>query len=131
MILDTSFLMDLKDGEQDAFDTAIDLYDSDVVQRVAMPSVWELHYGAAYTESSTERRQVRNLLLMYPVVELTEETARHGAGLLAAADRADGGDSGVDNEDGLIGAVADRFGEPVLTDNVDDFEKLGVDVETY
>lgn len=40
-------------------------------------------------------------------------------------------ESGVNNEDGLIGAVADRFDEPVLTDNVDDFRTLGVAYETY
>jgi len=96
-----------------------------------MPSVWELHYGAAYTESAQERRRVRNLLLMYPPVGIDEETARRGAELLAAADRRADGQSGVDTEDGLIGAVADRFDEPVLTANVSDFERLEVDVETY
>lgn len=131
MILDTSFLLDLKDGDEDAFGRAVRMYDQGTVQRVAMPSVWELHYGACYTESSAERRRVRNLLLMYPPVTIDEETARRGAELLATADRRDGGESGVDTEDGLIGAVAEAFGEPVLTANVDDFRKLGVEYETY
>lgn len=131
MILGTSFLLDLKDGQQSAFEKAIDLYDGGIMQRVAMPSVWELHYGAAFTQSETERRRVRNLLLMYPPVEIDEKTARRAAELIADADRRESGDSGVDNEDGLIGAVAERFGEPVLTDNVDDFEKLAVEVEMY
>jgi hypothetical protein len=64
-------------------------------------------------------------------VAIDEETARRGAELLAAADRRDGDDSGVDNEDGLIGALAERFDEPVLTDSADDFRTLGVDCETY
>lgn len=131
MILDTSFLLDLKDGDGDAFDQAIEMYEQGVVQRVAMPSVWELHYGAAYTESKEERRRVQNLLLMYPPVAIDEATAQRGAELLAGADRREGGESGVDNEDGLIGAVADRLGEPVLTKNVRDFEALGVEYETY
>lgn len=131
MILDTSFLLDLKDGDEGAFDRAVQLYDNGIVQRVAMPSVWELHYGAFYTGSEEERRRVRNLLLMYPPVVIDEEIARRGAELLANTDRREDGESGVDNEDGLIGAVGDTFGEPVLTDNVADFQKLGVEYETY
>jgi predicted nucleic acid-binding protein len=96
-----------------------------------MPSVWELHYGVAYSQSEEERRRIQNLLLMYPLVSIDERTAKTAAELLAAADRRAGGDSGVDNEDGLIAAVAERFGEPVLTDNVKDFKRLGVDFETY
>lgn len=131
MILDTSFLLDLKDGDEGAFGRAVELYEQGTVQRVAMPSVWELHYGVAYTGSAEERRRVRNLLLMYPSVAIDEETARRGAELLADADRRAGGDSGVDTEDGLIGAVAHRFDEPVLTANGRDFEKLDAPYETY
>ena len=131
MILDTSFLLDLKDGDEDAFTRAVDLYREGTVQRVAMPSVWELHYGAIYTRSEDERRRVRNLLLMYPPVAIDEETARRGAELLANTDRRAGGESGVDTEDGLIAAVAESLDEPVLTRNGEDFEKLGVGVETY
>lgn len=131
MILDTSFLLDLKDGDEDAFERAIDLYDRNIVQRVAMPSVWELHYGAVYTESEEERRRVRNVLLMYPPVAVDKEMARRAAELLAEADRRAGGDSDVDNEDGLIAAVAEQFDEPVLTDNERDFDRLGVAHETY
>ncbi|MFC6722985.1 type II toxin-antitoxin system VapC family toxin [Halobium palmae] len=97
---------------------------------MAMPSVWELHYGAAYTESENERCRIRTLMLLSPLVERSEETARRGAKLLAAADRSPGGESGENTEDGLIEAVADRFDEPVLTATVDDFQKLGVDVQT-
>jgi len=132
MILDTSFLLDLKDGERTAFDRATELYDSSVVQLVAIPSVTELQYGATYVESDDEQRRVRNLLQMYPLVPVDKRTALRAGDLLARADRRHGGDSGVDTPDAVVGAVADRFGEPVLTDNVEDFAKLpGVAVETY
>lgn len=131
MILDTSFLLDLKDGDEAAFDRAVDLYADDVPQRVAAPSVMELHYGAAYTGSDEEPRRVRNLLLMYPLVDVDGTTARLAGELLARADRRAGGHSGVDNEDGLLAAVAELLAEPVLTANVDHFEQLGVEVETY
>lgn len=131
MILDTSFLLDLKDGDPNAFETAIALYDDDIVQRIALPSVWELQYGATFADSEDEIRTVRNLLLTYPLFEFDEATAKRGGELLAEADRAAGGDSGIDNEDALIAAVADQVTEPVLTRNETDFERLGVDVEQY
>ena len=131
MILDTCFLLDLKDGDPAAFERAVSMYEGDVVQRIALPSVMELTYGAAYLDSADERRRVANLLGMYPIVAVDVETARRAGELLAAADRRADGDSGVDNEDGLIAAVAERFGEPVLTRNVTDFEALGVPVESY
>lgn len=132
MILDTSFLLDLKDGHQAAFEKAVESYDAGVVQRVAMPSVWELHYGAVYSGADDEQRRIRNLLRMYPLVDIDKPTALRAAELLAQADRQAGEDSEVDNEDGVIGAVADRFGEPVLTDDVKHFERLpGIQVETY
>jgi predicted nucleic acid-binding protein len=125
MILDTSFLLDLKDEKRNAFDAG-------VVQRVAAPSVMELQYGAVVVRSEDERRRVQNLLQMYPIVPVDEPTPLRAGELLAEADRQHGGASGVDNPDAVIGAVADRFGEPVLTDNVDDFATLpGVEVETY
>lgn len=131
MILDTTFLRDLTDGDQDAFLKAVTLYEDNIVQRIALPSVWELQYGAEYTQSEEEVRKVRNLLVMYPLVELTEETARLGAELLAQADRDSEGESGIDTEAALIAAVGKHSNEPVLTRNEPDFSQLGVPVETY
>ena len=132
MILDTSFLLDLKDGHRNAFEKAVEMYDTGIVQRVAMPTVWELHYGAIYSRSEDEQRRVQDLLRMYPLVSIDKPTALRAGELLAEADRNASGDSGVDNEDGVIGAVADHYGEPVLTDNVKHFERLpGIQVETY
>ncbi|WP_132057531.1 PIN domain-containing protein [Halorussus amylolyticus] len=132
MILDTSFLLDLKDGKQNAFEKAVELYDSNAVQRVAVPSVMELQYGAVFTDSPDEQRRVQNLLQMYPLVPVDKRTALRAGELLAESDHQHGGNSGVDTPDAVIGAVADRFGEPVLTDNVADFEKFpDIEVETY
>lgn len=110
MILGTSFLLDLKDGHRDAFEKAVEMYDAGLVQRVAMPTVWEFHYGVVYSRSEDEHRRVQNLLRMYPLVSIDKPTALRAGELLAEADRNAGGDSGVDNEDGVIVAVADHYG---------------------
>jgi predicted nucleic acid-binding protein len=130
VILDTSFLIDLFDGEQAAFEKGVELSDEGVVQRVPSPVVTEISYGAEFGDEE-ERRNVRNALRMYPVVEQDEDTARCAGELLAEADAQAGGESGVGWIDAMIAAVGEGYEEPVLTDNVEDFEKLGVGVETY
>ncbi|MFW6436685.1 MAG: PIN domain-containing protein [Halococcoides sp.] len=130
MILDTSFLIDLFDGQSAAFEAGRDMADRNVVQRVPAPVVTELSYGVTFGDEE-ERRQVDNALRMYPIVDLDGVMADRAGELLATADRRANGDSGVEWIEAMIGAVADQFDEPVVTANVDDFERLGVDTETY
>ena len=74
MILDTSFLIDLFDGQHDAFEKGLELSGARTVQRVPTPVVMELSYGAEFGRGE-ERRNVRNALRMYPVVEQDERIA--------------------------------------------------------
>ena len=130
MILDTSFLIDLFDGRQGAFEKGLDLSEARTVQRVPSPVVMELSYGAAFGNEE-ERRNVANALRMYPVVEQDERIAHRAGQLLAQADKDAGGESGIDKVDPMVAAVSDIYDEPVLTANVEDFVALGVDVEEY
>ena len=130
MILDTSFLIDLFDGREGAFEKDIELSERKTVQRVPSPVVVELSYGAEFGDED-ERRNVRNALRMYPVVEQNETIARRAGQLLAEADQRADGESGIDKVGPMVAAVSDVHDEPVLTDNVEDFAALGVDVETY
>ena len=131
MILDSSYVFDLMDGDRTAIDRGTKLTDSGDIQWLPTPVVAEVYYGVAYTASDEERRKVQNALLGYPRVDVDEEIARTASRLLAAADRDAGGNSGVETNDAYIGAVADVLDEPVLTANPGDFETLGVPVETY
>lgn len=130
MILDTSFLIDLFAGQRRAFEKGRTLSEATVVQRVPSPVVMELSYGATFG-TEAERRDLRNALRMYPTVEQDEQTAHRAGELLAQADRQAGGESGIDKVDPMVAAVADIADEPVLTADVEDFEALGVAVETY
>jgi predicted nucleic acid-binding protein len=130
VILDTSFLIDLFDGREGAFEKGIELSETKTVQRVPSPVVVELSYGAEFGNED-ERRNVRNALRMYPVVEQNETIARCAGQLLARADRSVDGESGIDRIDPMVAAVSDVYDEPVLTDDVGDFEALGVGIETY
>jgi len=120
VILDTSFLIDLFDGREGAFEKGIELSETKTVQRVPSPVVMELSYGAEFGNED-KRRNVRNALRMYPVVEQNETIAHRAGQLLARADQNADGESGIDKVDPMVAAVSDVYDEPVLTDNVEDF----------
>jgi hypothetical protein len=130
VILDTSFLIDLFDGREGAFEKGVRLTETKTVQRVPSPVVMELSYGAEFGNED-ERRNVRNALRMYPVVEQDETIAHRAGQILAAADQSADDQSGIDKADPTVAAVSDSYDEPVLTDTVEDFAALGVGVETY
>lgn len=131
MILDTSYLVHLFRGRDDAHRKGDELSSEGVVQRVPAPVVTELSYGVELYGNEEEQREFENAMRMYPVIDLNRDLARRAGELLARADRAAGGESGIDKVDPMVAAVADVLDDSVLTENVDDFEALGVDVETY
>lgn len=131
VILDSSYIFDLMNGSTAAIETGAELTETGEVQWLPTPVVAEVYYGMAFTQSEAERRTVQNALLGYPRVDVDEEIARTASTLLAEADRAADGNSGVETNDAYIGAIAAVLDEPVLTANPDDFETLDVDVETY
>lgn len=131
MIIDASYLFDLMAGDRDAFAKGEELVEHGEMQWLPTPVVAEAYYGVATARSDTTEQEVRNRLLGYPRQELTNEVAQRAGELLAAADDADGGNAGVGINDAYIAAIADLLNDAVLTDNVTDFEKLGVPVETY
>ncbi|MDS0296143.1 PIN domain-containing protein [Halogeometricum luteum] len=131
MILDSTYLFDLMRDDPDAFDKGTELVERGEIQWLPTPVVAEAFYGVATVRSDRTESELRNRLLGYPRIELDEEIARRAGLLLARADDEAGGASGVGWNDAHIGATADVFGDTVLTENVADFEKLGVSVETY
>lgn len=131
MIIDSSYLFDLMAGDDDAFSKGVELVERGEMQWLPTPVVAEAYYGVATAGSDTTEQEVRNRLLGYPRVSVDDEIARVAGELLAEADDTVGGDAGVGSNDAYIAAMASVLDDAVLTDNVDDFETLGVPVETY
>lgn len=133
MILDTAFLVELLRDEDDAFEVGVELSEDGIPQRVPSPVLFELQYGTEMEGDADERRAIDNIPRLYPIVRINDHLARHAATLIATADKTAGGagQSGIDDIDPMVAAVADSVDEPVLTRNVDDFEKLGVDVRSF
>lgn len=131
MIVDTTFLVHLFRKRPNAFEKGVELAEKDVIQRVPAPVVMELSYGVERWGDADEKRKLENAMQMYPVVDLTRELADRAGVMGAQADESVEGESDIDKVDPIVAAVADFFGEPVLTENVKHFEALGVEVETY
>ncbi|MEF8852348.1 MAG: PIN domain-containing protein [Haloarculaceae archaeon] len=131
MILDSSYLFDLMAEDPDAFIKGSELVDRGEMQWLPAPVVAGVYYGVATARSDTTETAVRNRLLGYPRIEVDEEIARTAGELLASADDRASGAAGVGSNDAYIAAMADVLDDTVLTADVTDFERLGVDVETY
>ena len=109
----------------------MELVENGEMQWLPTPVVAEAYYGVATVRSTTTEQELRNRLLGYPRIEVDDEIARRAGELLAAADDRAGSNAGVGANDGYIAAMADVLDDAVLTNNVDDFARLGVPVETY
>jgi predicted nucleic acid-binding protein len=131
MIVDSSYLFDLMAEDPAAFEKGAELVERGEMQWLPTPVVAETYYGVATARSDTTEAEVRNRLLGYPRIDVDEEVARTAGQLLAAADDEAGAPAGIGSNDAYIAAMAEILDEAVLTDNVDDFEALGVPVETY
>jgi predicted nucleic acid-binding protein len=72
-----------------------------------------------------ERRQIQRIIDALPFIPMDVELSQRAGCLL--------GESGnsVGKGDAAVAAAAEREGEPVLTRNLEDFENLGVAVESY
>lgn len=131
MIVDSSYLFDLMAEDPDAFEKGNELVERGEMQWLSTPVVAETYYGVATARSDTTEAEVRNRLLGYPRIEVDEDVARTAGELLAEADDRSGASAGVGANDAYIAAMAEVLDDAVLTDNVEDFEALGVAVETY
>ena len=131
MILDSTYVFDLMSSNSDAFEKGVEAVERGELQWLPVPVLAETFYGVATRRSDTTEKKVRNRLGNYPRIDVNEEIARTAGRLYAKADDRAGGDSGVDVNDTYVAATADLLNDTVLTRNVTDFEKLGVEVETY
>lgn len=131
MILDTNFVSGLIDEDPDTFSKATEINDTSETNKVTPVVLFELYYGAFADENSDLVRRVTNIAAIYEIANMGEEEVKEGALRLAMADIKEGGESGVEIPDAMIGGVAACRNEKVVTGNVDDFEKLGVDIEEF
>jgi len=128
-LLDTAFLIDLMNGDEAAVEKARELETTLVQQRVSAMTLFELTYGIARaTDSAAERENVERVLTSKPIHPADTAVMRK-AGRMSGELQNEG--TPVGDGDAIIAATAEVVEEPVLTRNVEDFERLGVTVERY
>lgn len=130
MILDSSFLIDLMNGDDAAGEAAREIEGSSVPQRVPTQVVYELYVGVGYSENaSREVETIQSVLESRPIVDLTGDVAKH-AGRIDGRLRREG--SRIGQGDIKIAATAIRHDEPVITGNPEDFNRIpDVEVREY
>ncbi|MFB6270604.1 MAG: PIN domain-containing protein [Halobacterium sp.] len=131
MILDTSFCIALRGGEEDAVEVAGALEAANVPTRIPTVVVQELYLSVGYGDHANENsRDYERLLANKPVVDLDENIARR-AGVLQGEHRADDDKPNLGPHDAAIAATGLTYNEAVLTGD-EDFQSVdGLDVELF
>lgn len=130
MIEDTSFVIDLLDGDDGAIDRLEALEGERRPEKVSSITVLELHEGIARSDTpADERRKVLEVLDSKTVVPADEDVMGHAGEL--SEELAVRGEP-IDREDCIIAATALQEDEPVVSRTVDHFERVpNVDVLQY
>ena len=130
MILDSTALIDLVRGKQEAIEKIAELTQEGIPVSTTLLSVFELFSGLVHAQKPQEEiERIRNILraiTKWPVTEASAERAGKIHGSLRNQGRT------VEAVDCMIAAIALERNEPLLTDNTDHFSRIpGVDVEHY
>lgn len=122
MIQDTSFLVDVLRGDQDALDLLDVLERESRPEKVSSMTVLELHEGIIRSETPEQKRsEVLDVLESKHVVD-ADRTVMRKAGELSGQLITDG--QRIEREDCVVAATALLADEPVVTGNVDHFERV-------
>lgn len=130
MILDTSFLIDVMNGDRSALSKVDQIEADNAEQVVPAMTLQELYIGVGASEMPEhERRKIERVVESRPILATSEQIARK-AGRIDGQLRKDG--QPINVGDATIGATAVVREEPVLTGDPDHFERIpGLDVVTY
>lgn len=130
MIQDTSFLIDVLNGDPDALDVLELIERENRPEKIASITSLELYEGIEGSERpDDEKQQVLGVLDSKHVIAADHAVMKH-AGELSGRLIDDG--NRIDREDCIIAATAIRENEPVLTRNDAHFDRIpALDVRTY
>lgn len=133
MILDSTFLIDIEAEYGSALEKARGLEDDGLPLRIPMVVVYELFISVGKGATPEENRQVvEHVLEGFPLVPATESIAKRAGRFEGDVQRRHG--SGIGPADAIIASTAIEFDEPIVTDNVRDYERVPLDdlqIETY
>ena len=131
MILDTNYLIALRDSDERAKAKANELESAGLLLRLPSIVIWELYFGVgAGTDTIANQQAYEKLIANKPVAPLDGNLARR-AGILMGTHRASDTKPDLDPGDSIVAATGLKYDEPVVTDD-GDFEAVeGLHVESY
>jgi len=130
VLFDTTFLIDLMRGDEDAVERMRELEAQLVSQRLSAMTLFELYYGVARSNQPDDERETVERVLATKPVQPADTAVMRRAGYISGELENEG--RAVADGDVVIGATAQVADETVLTRNVADFEQMAdVAVETY
>ena len=130
MIVDTNVLIRVMQGHEQAKRTLAELEEGSVSLNLSSMSLFELYHSVERVNNSAERRRRIEAVLdskrAYPADGAVMRKTGRIDGQLTSECRA------IGMGDTVIGATALVHEEPVLTENVEHFERIdGLDIESY
>jgi predicted nucleic acid-binding protein len=130
LILDTSFLIDVQNGVDAATEKAREIESNGRPRRIPHVVLYELYIGVGKGVQSDENRErIESVVSSLPLEPTTPSIARR-AGRIEGELQADG--EAIGAVDTLVAGTALEYDEPVVTADVDDFERVpGLRIERY
>lgn len=128
MIADTEFLISLADEDPDAQRRLSELEARDEPVKIPAMALLEFYVGVGAVATDEQERATRRVLSRHPIVPVDGEIAGLAGRRIGELGP---GQFAREKGDAAIVATAEVEDEAVLTRNVDDFEALGFEVESY
>lgn len=122
MILDTCFLIDLMNNNDDAFNKLIELEKRQEVQKITAISVFELFSGAERSNNpQKEKEKIQQAYINMLMMSLDEKSASKGGELFGNSVKKG---KMLPFSDCMIAGIVIANNETLLTRNVKDFSKI-------
>lgn len=130
MILESTFLLELIDGNEGATATAVELEREDAPLRVPTMTVLELALGTYHVaDSESERWRIQRVIDAYPQIPMDARIARRAGRLLGQFQTEE---IELRTGEAVVAATALIQGEPLVTPRTDPFQHVpGLRLETY
>lgn len=130
MIEDTTFVIDVMSGDENALVRLDSLETQRVPEKLSAISVLELFEGIFHVDHLEEERELIADVIGSKTIVAADHDIMRTAGELSETLRSSGKE--IDREDCIIAATALQESEPVLTRNSDHFHRVdNLSVETY
>lgn len=122
MILDTSYLIDLMNGDEGALEKRQELEKADIPQSITSITLFELWSGLEQSErTEKEKQKIRDVIAGRIIYQLDPASSKK-AGEIHGKLARDG--EKIEPQDSMIAGIAVQENEPVLTRNQKHFDKI-------